>query len=60
MPLLHGDIGKSTLSAETLALESLETCFIMKSLLVELIGRDSFQKVIPICCYSDKFLQKAH
>ena len=56
MPLLHGDIGKSTLSAETLALESLETYFIMKSLLVELIGRDSFQKVIPICCYSDKLL----
>ena len=44
---------KSTLSAETLALgESLETCFMIKSLLVELIGKDNYQN-IPICYYTD-------
>ena len=43
---------KSTLSAETLALKkSLETCFI-KSLFVELIGKASYQNIIPICCYT--------
>ena len=44
---------KSTFSAETLALgESLETCFMIKSLLVELIGKDNYQN-IPICSYTD-------
>ena len=45
---------KSTLSAETIALEeSLKTCFMIKSFLVELIGKDSYQNIIPICCHTD-------
>ena len=45
---------KSTLSAETLALEeSLETCFMVKSLLVELISKDNYQNIIPTCPYTD-------
>ena len=56
MALLHGHIEKSTLSAETLGLKSLDSCFIMKSLLLELIDKDSFQNIIPICCYTDNFL----
>ena len=43
---------KSTISAETLALkDSLESCFMIKSLLVEWIGKDSYQNNIPVCCY---------
>ena len=45
---------KSTLSAEKLALEeSLETCFMVKSLLVELISKDNYQNIIPTCPYTD-------
>ena len=45
---------KSTLSTETLALEeSLEACFMIKSLLAELISKDSYQNLIPICSYND-------
>ena len=45
---------KSTLPAETLALEeSLESCFMIKSLLVKLIGKDNYQNIIPICSYTD-------
>ena len=45
---------KSTLSAETLALEeSLETCFMIKSPLFELICKASHQNIIPICYYTD-------
>ena len=45
---------KCILSAETLALKKiLETCFMIKSLLVELIGKGSYQNIIPICCYTD-------
>ena len=40
---------KSTLALE----ENLETCFMIKSLLVELIGKDSYQTIIPFCCYTD-------
>ena len=47
-------VAESTLSAEKLALEeSLKTFFMLKSLLVELIGKDSYQNIIPICCYTD-------
>ena len=45
---------KSTLSTETLALEeSLEACFMIKSLLAELISKDNYQNLIPICSYND-------
>ena len=45
---------KSTLSGETLALEeSLETCFMIKSLLAELIGKGNYQNIVPICFYTD-------
>ena len=47
-------VGKRTLSTETPALEeSLETCFMIKFLLVELIGKDNYQNIIPFCCYTD-------
>ena len=47
-------VAKSTLPAETLALEeSLETCFMVKSLLVELISKDNYQNIIPTCPYTD-------
>ena len=47
-------VAKSTLPAETLALEeSLETCFMVKSLLVELISKVNYQNIIPTCPYID-------
>ena len=45
---------KSTLAAETLALEqALEMCFMMKSLLCELLNKEMSNKVLPIKCYVD-------
>ena len=45
---------KSTLAAETLALEhALETCFMMKSFLCELLKKKISNKVLPIKCYTD-------
>ena len=45
---------KSTLAAETLALEqALETCFMMKSFLCELLNKEISNEVLPIKCYVD-------
>ena len=45
---------KNTLAAETLALEhALETCFMMKFFLCELLKKKISNKVLPIKCYTD-------
>ena len=50
-------IVESTLSVEAYTLyESLETCFIIKSLLVKSISKDNYQNIIPNCSYTDSKL----
>ena len=45
---------KSTLAAEIPALEqALETCFMMKSFLCELLNKEISNEVLPIKCYVD-------
>ena len=45
---------KSTLAAETLALQqALETCFMMKPFLCELLNKEISNEVLPIKCYVD-------
>ena len=48
---------KSTLSAETLALEeALESCFMIRSLLCEVLNNEMHHVIFPIYCYTDKSL----
>ena len=45
---------KSTLSAETLALEeALESSFMMRSLLCEVLNKEMDPVIFPIYCYTD-------
>ena len=45
---------KSTLPTETLSLEQvLESCYMITSLIYELINKDMTQNILPIKCYVD-------